>query len=508
MRKQSEWLKRRKDSWQLAVKFITEAKVIRLNCEGVMYLKINRIVFLGLICWVFIVCCNGQSKSKQIDLLMTKLYERGQFNGSILVADSGKVIYKKGVGYSDLDKKIPFTSSTSCYIASLSKQFTGMAVMMLREKNKLSYEDPITKWFPDFGKYEKEITVRNLLNHTSGIPDYPRLGIERAGLTNDEVLKAVLKTNALDFSPGTKFSYSNSGYVLLAIIVEKVSGLSYHDFLEKNIFKPLKMSSTFVFDTRYSNLKNVAHGYNRFGGKFDYDLLTYGEGGIYSTVEDFYKWHLALLSEKLVKQATIKEGFAKATLTDKTTTNYGFGWGLGENEGSPTTSHAGRYGGFNTYIKRFPNEKHLIVFLTNNDFRNMSAIGNPIVKILFDKELPPLPKLSVANAMNQIYKQKGIAAAFQFYDSAKPNLEYDFDESELNEWGYYLIGLKKHNDAFEALKRNVDEFPGSWITQDSLGEIYMILGNKEMAIKHYKKSLELNPKNDNAISMLKKLEEK
>jgi CubicO group peptidase (beta-lactamase class C family) len=160
--------------------------------------------------------CFVQDKGKQIEKLVSELHERGQFNGSILVPIKGEIIYSGGKGVANFEKSIPFTSATPTYIASLSKQFAAMAVMILVEKKKLTYEDKLSKYFPEFPLYAHKITIKNLLNHTSGIPDYFHLGLAHMGLTNEEVLKGLIKQDSSRFPPGDKFEYSNSGYVLLA----------------------------------------------------------------------------------------------------------------------------------------------------------------------------------------------------------------------------------------------------------------------------------------------------
>ena len=449
----------------------------------------------------------AQTKENVIDSLMKSLSQRGQFNGSILVVEHGNLLYKNGFGKANMKNKIDFTPSTSCYIASLTKQFTAMGIMILAEQHKLDYNDPLSKYFPQFPPYADKVTLKHLLNHISGIPDYAlELGLEHSGLTNTEVLKALLMQDSLNFTPGERFEYSNSGYVLLAMIIEKVSVQPYHVFLKENIFEPLNMKNTFVEDSSHPYLQERAHAYNRFGDETDYDLLTYGEGGIYSSVEDLFKWDQALYTEKLVKASTLEEAFSKVNLNDGSISNYGFGWGLGEYDGQKTTSHAGRYGGFNTYIKRFLNDRNTIIFLTNNDFKNMRAIGDAIINILYNKNYS-LPKLSIADAMNLTFKVSGITSAIGQYHSLKDNKDttYDFDESELNELGYQLLKLNKTAEAIEIFKLNVTSFPSSSNAFDSLGEAYMKHGDKELAIKNYKQSLELDPANSNALNMLEKL---
>ena len=449
--------------------------------------------------------CLAQTKAAQIDKLMQVLARRGQFSGSILVAEHGGIIYQRGFGEADKKREVLFSPDTPVYLASLTKQFTAMAVMMLAEQNKLSYSDPLSKYFPEFPSYAAKITIRNLLNHTSGIPDYVGLVLGRPGLTNKDVLSALIQQKFPHFSPGAHFEYSNSNYVLLALVVEKVSGEPYSLFLHHKIFVPLGMNRTFVYDNSRQKTSR-AIGYNRFGDVSDYDLLTYGEGGIYSTVADLFKWDQALYTERLVKRSTLDEGFTRGKLNDGSSANYGFGWVIDEHSGETIYGHAGRYGGFNTYIKRFPNEHTTIIFLTNHDFRNMGAVGNALIDILHDQPYT-LPKLSIADLLYRIYRTLGVAATVTRYRSLKQSSDttYDFSEAELNELGYELLGMKKTQDAIEILKLNVEAFPSSWNVYDGLGEAFMRNGNRELAIENYEKSLKLNPKNTNAEDMLKKL---
>ena len=437
---------------------------------------------------------------------MHRLAQRGQFNGSIIVAEHGKIIYENGFGVADIGHDITFTPSTPCYLASLTKQFTAMAIMILAGQKRLSYDDALSKYFPEFPPYAQTITIQHLLHHTSGIPDYVRLGLEHPGLTNQEVVQALVRQDTLRFRPGDKFEYSNSGYILLAMIIEKVSGVPYRVFLKEHIFNPLGMAETFVYDASHPDIPGKARGYNRFGDDADYDLLTYGEGGIYSSAEDLYKWDQALYTDKLVESSTLAMAFVRPTLNDGSASSYGFGWAITEDQGQTITSHAGRYGGFNTYIKRFTRDHTTIIFLTNHDFKDMGSIGNALIHILYEKPFL-LPKLSMADAMYRTYKSAGTASAIQQYRSlkGKNDTTYDFSESELNELGYEFLGMKNFRDAIEILRINAEAYPASSNVYDGLGEAYMDNGDKDLAIKNYKKSLELDPGNMNAVSMLKKL---
>jgi CubicO group peptidase (beta-lactamase class C family) len=320
------------------------------------------------------------------------------------------------------------------------------------------------------------------------------------------VLAALVRQDSLQFTPGEKWEYSNSGYVLLGMIIEKVSGEPYQLFLKRNIFAPLGMNHTFVYKKRRPPNAARARGYNRFGDDYDYDLLTYGEGGVYSTVADMFKWDQSLYTDKLVKQSTLGEAFTRGKLNDGSLTNYGFGWALSELNGEPIQSHAGRYGGFNTYIKRFPKERATIIFLTNHDFKNMGAIGNALISVLHGQPYA-LPKLSIAELMYRTERTNGISAALEQYRKLKAasDPEHDFSESELNELGYELLAKNQVSDAIEILKLNAETFPSSWNVYDSLGDAYVKSGDTKLAIENYQRSLKLNPDDSNATTMLKKL---
>lgn len=206
-------------------------------------------------------------RAPAIDKLMTMLYERGQFNGAILVAARGDIIYRKGFGKSDVRAAINFTPDTPCEIGSLTKQFTAMAIMILAERKQLSYDDPISKYIPEFSgaSHLGRITIRPLLTHSSGIPDYGDLGIDDSGLNQSSLIAALLKRDSGLAPPGVKYRYSNPGYALLAVVVQRNSGRRFGDFLSQEIFSPSGMTNTFVYDDRSVKRPGMAVGYDMFG---------------------------------------------------------------------------------------------------------------------------------------------------------------------------------------------------------------------------------------------------
>ncbi len=438
----------------------------------------------------------------EINALVNKMHENGQFNGTILVAEKGKILFKGAFGYGDYEAKRKLVVESPCYLASVSKQFTAMGIMILKEKGKLSYEDPLTKYFPEFPDYAKNVTIRQMLHHTSGVANHYSLGIYKPGLTNADVFQTLIKQENLDFTPGEKFSYSNGGYVLLAMIIEKVSGQSMPVFMQQNVFDPLKMNNTLVFDKSTPEIKNRAIGYTPAWTLEDYEIYTTGAGGMYSTVEDLFKWDQALYTNKLVSKKTLEEAFTSGKTNNGEETGYGFGWGINENpEGGKIVMHTGGLNGFRTIIGRDLQHERTVIALTNNGSTYLGGLVEAVQNILYGKEYE-IPKISIGQKIHSLIGKIGVEKAFEKYEYLKENKadEYEFNEAELNTIGYYFMGEKDYETAIAIFKQNVKSYPNGYNAYDSLGEAYM-----EASIANYKKSLELNRSNDNAIAMLKKM---
>ena len=332
-------------------------------------------------------------KAEKIGVLMNTLHKKGKFNGTVLVSEGGKIIYEHAFGLADQETKELLKPGSSFYLASVAKQFTAMAIMMLQEKNELSYGDKLIKYFPEFPSYAKDISIKHLMTHTSGLPDHYRLGSYKVGLKNADVLEILLKQDTLDFAPGDKFSYSNSGYVLLAMIAEKVTGAPFPAFLKASILEPLGMHHTLIVEGPVATLNNRAIGYNKVGEADDYELLTTGAGGMYGTVEDLFLWDQALNTEKLVSRQTLEEAYEPTVLNDGSISYYGFGWFLDVD--NHTVAHSGGLSGFRTFIKRDLKNGNSYMFLTNfGDAASLPAIETEIDGILAgsaDTEPTPHP---------------------------------------------------------------------------------------------------------------------
>jgi CubicO group peptidase (beta-lactamase class C family) len=320
----------------------------------------------------------------QLDEVVSGHAAKG-FNGSVLVANKCRVLLEKGYGMADFEQKQPNAPETVFNLASVSKQFTAMSIMMLRDKGLLDIEDPLSKYISDYPDGD-QITIKNLLSHTSGIPEYTTASFvaDAADPRSVEELIALFQNEPLQFVPGSQYQYCNSNYVLLGYIIEKVSGTAYADFVQNNIFKPLNMNSSGYDDGRVT-AKSRAIGYKSINptatpaDPFDMSNA-YAAGALYSTVQDMYKWDRALCTDQLVKQETINEMFTPYK------DGYALGWHAGSMEGQ-TQQHAvvyhdGAVNGFATYIVRGIKEDSVIIILSNVQGQNFKPMISDIYGVL------------------------------------------------------------------------------------------------------------------------------
>ena len=322
----------------------------------------------------------------RIDGIIRNINENKPFNGSILVAKEGEVVYSKAFGCSDCKANKPNMPFTPFYIASISKAFTAIAILKLEEDGKLQLSNTLDQFFPDLPKWNKLVTVENLLNHTSGVPDYIRNGWSTDAFTNSEVYNKLKATSALGYKPGAKFKYSNSGYVLLAFIIEKVAGMSYSAYLDNQIFSVAEMQDTWVHTVQNASITDTvdrAIGYrSNLRSVDDYSLFTYGDGGIFSTADDLSQFANALLSDEIIGNSSLSKSCEYTVLENGTTKPYGYGWFLGENTEGKYVYHTGQMAGFRSYLEVQIDTKNVIVILNNSSYNNLEKIRNDIVKVL------------------------------------------------------------------------------------------------------------------------------
>ncbi|GGG58539.1 serine hydrolase domain-containing protein [Epilithonimonas arachidiradicis] len=311
----------------------------------------------------FLILIGCQTTSQTPGEVIDNYYRKGKFNGSILIAQNDKVIMDTVFGYRDLHQKVVLKKGTPFYIASLSKSFTAIAIFQLAEKGFLSLDDNAVKFVDDLPAYAHYVTIRQLLNHTSGIRDYENK-LTQKGLTNNNVIHWLQSQSGLDFKPGTKFQYSNSGYIILSLIIEKISGISYAQFLKKNIFYPLQMNHTTVYESN-TVIPDKAIGYNKDKKVDDYSILTTGDGGIYATAEDLFQLDRALRTNQLLSEESIKLLYQTPILEDGTHSEYGSGWFIEKSAGTMIAQHTGGLAGFRSLFWRDLENGNTIIALTN-----------------------------------------------------------------------------------------------------------------------------------------------
>ncbi|WKK66482.1 serine hydrolase [Lutimonas zeaxanthinifaciens] len=472
----------------------------------------------GLFLFTAIQLTFGQSKVQELDKLLQLYHEYGKFNGSALVAEQGKVIYKNGLGMANMEWDIENQTNTKHRLGSITKQFTAMLILQLAEEGKLDLNAPVSDYLPDYpNDSDPKITTHHLLTHTSGIPNYTAFpgffkDESRDPYSPDDFIKK-FEDKELEFTPGERFNYSNSGYFLLGVIIEKVSGKSYEEMLQEKIFTPLNMTGS-GYDHHDEILKNRATGYEKQGRNYINSryidmTIPYAAGSLYSTVEDLYLWDQALYTNKLLSKEYM-ELYFKPYVKAFGETHYAYGWGVGydrignSKDSVYTISHGGGINGFNTIISRSPSDKTLVVLLNNTGGAPLSQMTRSIRGVLKGTTYD-LPKKSAAYEMQGVIEDEGIDAGVDRFNKIKDDKTYDLDENEMNQIGYQLMGKEMVEEASKVFKLNMDAFPESFNVYDSYAEAQMKLGNNEEAIEYYKKSVEMNPGNQNGIDMLKKL---
>ncbi|MBF4694430.1 serine hydrolase domain-containing protein [Fusibacter ferrireducens] len=336
---------------------------------------------------------SDSEKALLVDAHMNTFYKPDTAGAALMVIRDGQILMQRGYGLRDLENKRPVTEKTQFYLASMSKQFTAMAIMILEEKGLLKYDDRIVQYFPELSHYASEVTIRHLLNHTSGMPNYFELlkePEEAIQITNTRVLELLVAQTQMKASPGELYFYNNSNYVLLAILAERLSNQKFHEFMETHIFGPLGMKDTFVYyDQSKPEFNERAYGYDFIENQFedcDYDRLTAGGGGIYATIGDLFLWDQALYTEKLVKRETIEQAFISGELSNHEAVGYGFGWKMGDFRGQRFVTHTGSSRGFRTRIKRYL-DAHFSVIILCNFCQAEREIIDKIAQIYLDEKM-------------------------------------------------------------------------------------------------------------------------
>ncbi|HEY6642414.1 serine hydrolase domain-containing protein [Povalibacter sp.] len=313
-------------------------------------------------------------QQQQIDELMSA-YDGEVPGASVLVLHNGSAVVHRGYGFADLEKRTLAAPDTNYRLASVTKQFTAASILLLMQDGQLQLDDPISRWFPDLPSATKAITVRHLLSHLSGLIDYEE--VIPADMTQQlhdaDILKILEGQDRTYFAPGTSYRYSNGGYALLALIVERASGKSFAAFLRARIFQPLRMSNTVAHQEGVSAVPHRAYGYTFENGRWgrtdqSQTSAVLGDGGIYSSIDDLARWDAALYDERLLSDESRELAFTPVTRTEDPRIEYGMGWRITPEEvGGTTLWHSGETRGFRNVIVRYPQQRLTVIVLTNRE---------------------------------------------------------------------------------------------------------------------------------------------
>ncbi len=349
------------------------------------------LVLATTLCLALFGCSDGDPSSRRPDLGagIDALFEPATTGDSpgaaVMVIRGGELLHSAGYGFADLERRVPITPQTAFRLASVSKQFTAMAVMILAERGQLAYDDPVVKFLPELGRFGDGITIRHLLTHTGGLPDYYDALEEASTGTMPDTEAAMTFLAGWGeplFPAGERYEYSNPGYEMLALVVERAAGRRFGQFVEDNIFAPLGMNASVIRDSSEPEIPNRALGYQRAEVGFTLDdehNLNHiiGSGGMYSSVEDLVRWDKALYTDTLVRRETLEEAWSTVRLAGGDESPYGFGWRLGNYGGlGERVCHSGHWLGFSNFIARYPERRLTVIVLSNiSDFESEELAG-------------------------------------------------------------------------------------------------------------------------------------
>ena len=327
----------------------------------------------------------------KMDSLLKRINKRYDFNGAILIAKNEKIVYSNQIGIADFKKKAPLHKESIFQLASVSKQFTAAAIMLLTERDKIKLTDTVNVYFPDFPY--KNVTIKNLLNHTSGLPKYfwvaeHKWNQEKAPI-NSEMMELLETSNVQRFfKPGRNFDYSNTGYFVLASIVEKVSGISFSAFLKSNIFEPLQMKNSYVYSFENDSIrKNQLNGYRLHRGwrhikiRGSVNDAIVGDKNVYTTAEDLYRWTQGLNTGRLLTKESLELMYSKGETVYGREVPYGFGFRI-DTKGQKSIYHHGKWNGFSTGLTKYLEDDLVVIVLEHTSYRGMQSLKKKIRKIV------------------------------------------------------------------------------------------------------------------------------
>jgi CubicO group peptidase (beta-lactamase class C family) len=350
-------------------------------------IKKNMLLFIAITC---ISIGQSQTKEAKIDQLLNSKFNSKTSGATVLITQKGKTMYRKAFGLANLELGIKMKPENIFEIGSMTKQFTAISILMLVEQGKVNLQDEITKFIPDYPTHGQKITVHHLLNHTSGIKSYTKMRklfkVARNDMKPLEVIN-FFRDEPVDFNPGEKFKYNNSGYIILGYIIEKISELSYAEYVQQNIFDKLNMTNS-MYANHSKLIKKRASGYHDRKGyqnaMFISYTLPYAAGALMSTIDDMSLWQQALTNNKLLKKETLKKAYTNYTLNNGEKINYGYGWNIKTINNEVSHEHGGSIFGFKSMGVYIPSKDVYVVTLTNCDCISPTQLTREITKIILE----------------------------------------------------------------------------------------------------------------------------
>ena len=490
----------------------------------------NKQFFLLLTAFILTSTVSGQ----EINDFFTTLNKNNLYNGSVLVSKSGENTFSNFYGFSNIEKKEKINEKSQFPIASVSKTFTATAILQLKQKGKLKLDDPVQKYLQDFPY--PNVTIRHLLSNTSGLGDYYHLFDNvikeqpEKIISNGDIIPTLIQNKTpLSFSSGDKWEYNNLNFCLAALIVEKTSGITFREYLEKNIFKPARMMDSFLPENRRTKKPNQVELYT-YPNFYSTSLVNitnlkdpfliseksnfYGNGGIVSTAVDLQKYQNALFKYQLLDKKELEEALTPTKLTngkiasyrfDEKEIAYGLGWEMYTDESNgKIVFHDGSITGLTSILMHNIDKNQTVVLLSNNA-APMFALSNAISQLINNKPYV-IPVQNLSRVYGSLLENESKEKANQLIEEYLKNPgSYEATERDFNRLGYQFLRLQKNDNSLQTFASATLIFPKSSNIYDSYGEALLQCGKKDDAIKMYQKSVELNPDNENGKKVLKEL---
>ncbi|MFP3597165.1 serine hydrolase [Chryseobacterium sp. SIMBA_029] len=489
-------------------------------------------VFLLIVMTFFTITMSGQ----ELHNLFSTLSKNNIFNGSVVVSASGEKMFSEVYGFANIEKKEKLSETSQFPIASVTKTFTATAILQLKQKGKLAIDDPVQKYLSDFPY--PNITIKHLLSNTSGLAQYYTLfdtiikEQPEKIISNQDIIPTLIRFKTpLSFLPGSKWEYNNINFCLAALIIEKVSGMRYGAYLEKNIFIPAKMKNSFVPDNRKIKKENQVelYSYPNLYSTNPVNISTlkepflifeksnfYGNGGIVSTALDLQKYQNALFTYQILNKKELEEAITATKLNDgKIATfqlegkeiSYGLGWAMYTNEeNGKIVFHDGSISGLTSILMHNMTKNQTVVLLANRGNSPVFSISDAVFQLINHKPYTiPAQNLSrIYGSLLESGNQQKAEQLIQEY--VKDQNGYEAKEIDFNRLGYQFLRLQKVDHSLQVFHAAIVIFPKNSNAYDSYGEALLQAGKKEEAMKMYQKAIELDPENTNAKEMVKKIE--